>query len=75
AEITAVTGENPQQHYDDLVKRFGAPSYNRIQAPASHAQKAALSKLSPDRVKASMLGGDPITDRLTSAPGNGAPIG
>ncbi|MFE8047623.1 phosphoglucomutase (alpha-D-glucose-1,6-bisphosphate-dependent) [Brenneria goodwinii] len=75
AEITAVTGKNPQQHYDELAKRFGAPSYNRIQAPATHAQKAALSKLSPEQVSASTLVGDPITARLTAAPGNGAPIG
>ncbi len=75
AEITAVTGKNPQQHYDELAARFGAPSYNRIQAPATHAQKAALSKLSPEQVKADTLAGDPITDRLTSAPGNGASIG
>ncbi|MGM3174840.1 phosphoglucomutase (alpha-D-glucose-1,6-bisphosphate-dependent) [Dickeya lacustris] len=75
AEITAVTGKNPQQHYDALAERFGAPSYNRIQASASHAQKAALSKLSPEQVSASMLAGDPITARLTAAPGNGASIG
>lgn len=75
AEITAVTGENPQHHYNDLAKRFGAPSYNRIQAPATSAQKAALSKLSPEMVKASTLAGDPITARLTAAPGNGASIG
>ncbi|MDR3433911.1 MAG: phosphoglucomutase (alpha-D-glucose-1,6-bisphosphate-dependent) [Rouxiella aceris] len=75
AEITAVTGKNPQAHYDELASRFGAPSYNRIQAPASHAQKAALSKLSPEQVKADTLAGDPITDRLTAAPGNGASIG
>ncbi|CAI1714411.1 Phosphoglucomutase [Serratia proteamaculans] len=75
AEITAVTGENPQNHYEDLAKRFGAPSYNRIQAPATSAQKAALSKLSPEMVKADTLTGDPITARLTAAPGNGAPIG
>ncbi|QTF09352.1 alpha-D-glucose phosphate-specific phosphoglucomutase [Brenneria izadpanahii] len=75
AEITAVTGKNPQQHYDELTKRFGAPSYNRIQAAATHAQKAALSKLSPEQVSASTLAGDPIIARLTSAPGNGAPIG
>ncbi|MEG3134851.1 phosphoglucomutase (alpha-D-glucose-1,6-bisphosphate-dependent) [Rouxiella sp. T17] len=75
AEITAVTGKNPQQHYDELAARFGAPSYNRIQAPATHAQKAALSKLSPEQVKADTLAGDPITDRLTKAPGNGASIG
>lgn len=75
AEITAVTGENPQNHYEDLAKRFGAPSYNRIQAPATSAQKAALSKLSPEMVKADTLAGDPITARLTAAPGNDAPIG
>ncbi|AYH06535.1 phosphoglucomutase (alpha-D-glucose-1,6-bisphosphate-dependent) [Pectobacterium parmentieri] len=75
AEITAVTGKNPQQHYDELAQRFGAPSYNRIQASATHAQKAALSKLSPEQVSASSLAGDPITARLTAAPGNGASIG
>ncbi len=75
AEITAVTGKNPQQHYDGLAQRFGAPSYNRIQAPATQAQKNALSKLSPEMVKASTLAGDPITARLTAAPGNGASIG
>ncbi|RNM06167.1 phosphoglucomutase (alpha-D-glucose-1,6-bisphosphate-dependent) [Dickeya undicola] len=75
AEITAVTGKNPQQHYDALAERFGAPSYNRLQASATHAQKAALSKLSPEMVSASTLAGDPITARLTAAPGNGASIG
>lgn len=75
AEITAVTGKNPQAHYDELAARFGAPSYNRIQAPATHAQKAALAKLSPEQVKADTLAGDPITARLTNAPGNGASIG
>jgi phosphoglucomutase len=75
AEITAVTGKDPQHHYADLANRFGAPSYNRIQAPATAAQKLALSKLSPDKVKASTLAGDPITARVTTAPGNGASIG
>ncbi len=75
AEITAVTGKNPQQHYDELAARFGAPSYNRLQASATSAQKAALSKLSPDMVSADTLAGDPITARLTAAPGNGAAIG
>ncbi len=75
AEITAVTGKNPQEHYNELAARFGAPSYNRIQAPATHAQKAALSKLSPEQVKADTLAGDTITARLTNAPGNGASIG
>ncbi len=53
AEITAVTGKNPQEHYNELAKRFGAPSYNRLQAAATSAQKAALSKLSPEMVSAS----------------------
>ncbi|MGK2889504.1 MAG: phosphoglucomutase (alpha-D-glucose-1,6-bisphosphate-dependent) [Candidatus Malihini olakiniferum] len=75
AEITAATGKNPQQHYDVLAARFGAPSYNRIQASATHAQKAALSRLSPEQVSANTLAGDPITARLTAAPGNGASIG
>ena len=75
AEITAVTGKNPQQHYDELAERFGAPSYNRLQASATSAQKAALSKLSPEMVSADTLAGDPITARLTAAPGNGASIG
>ncbi len=75
AEITAVTGKNPQQHYDELAKQFGAPSYNRLQASATSAQKAALAKLSPDMVSADTLAGDPIIARLTAAPGNGAAIG
>ncbi len=75
AEITAVTGKNPQEHYNELAERFGAPSYNRLQASATSAQKAALSKLSPEMVSADTLAGDPITARLTAAPGNGAAIG
>ncbi|MBK5142800.1 alpha-D-glucose phosphate-specific phosphoglucomutase [Budviciaceae bacterium BWR-B9] len=75
AEITAVTGKNPQDHYEQLAQRFGAPSYNRIQAPATHAQKAILSRLSPEMVTADTLAGDKITARLTKAPGNGASIG
>lgn len=75
AEITAVTGKNPQQHYDDLTKRFGAPSYNRLQAAATSAQKVKLAELSPKKVSADKLAGDPITARLTTASGNGAAIG
>lgn len=75
AEMTAITGENPQHHYNQLATRFGTPSYNRIQAPATHAQKAALSKLSPEMVRADTLAGEAITGRLTAAPGNGASIG
>ena len=74
AEITAVTGENPQHHYDDLAKRFGAPLQPHPGAGDCGA-KAALSKLSPEMVKANTLAGDPITARLTAAPGNGASIG
>ncbi|MGV3346584.1 phosphoglucomutase (alpha-D-glucose-1,6-bisphosphate-dependent) [Enterobacteriaceae bacterium LUAb1] len=75
AEITAVTGKNPQQHYDNLAKRFGNPSYNRLQAAATSAQKAALARLSPEMVSAEKLAGDPIIARLTNAPGNGEAIG
>ncbi|STT49816.1 phosphoglucomutase [Klebsiella pneumoniae] len=70
AEITAVTGEKPgRRHYNELAERFGAPSYNRLQASATSAQKAALSKLSPEMVSADTLAGDPITARLTAAAG------
>lgn len=75
AEITAVTGKNPQQYYDKLAAKFGAASYARLQAPANGEQKAVLSQLSADMVTADTLGGDPIIGKLTHAPGNGQPIG
>ncbi|MGL5604982.1 MAG: phosphoglucomutase, alpha-D-glucose phosphate-specific, partial [Plesiomonas sp.] len=75
AEITAVTGLNPQQHYAQLAEKFGQPYYSRIQAVADSAQKAILSRLSPEMVSADSLAGDPIIARLTNAPGNNAPIG
>ncbi|MCI0357455.1 MAG: phosphoglucomutase (alpha-D-glucose-1,6-bisphosphate-dependent) [Planctomycetaceae bacterium] len=75
AEITARTGKDPGQHYQDLVARFGQPYYTRIDAPASPEQKAKLSKLSPDTVRAERLAGEPIVAKLTKAPGNGASIG
>lgn len=75
AEITAVTGRNPHQHYDELAKQFGSPSYSRIQEAATSKQKAILSQLSPEMVTANTLAGDPITNRLTKAPGNDASIG
>jgi phosphoglucomutase len=75
AEITAVTGRTPSQHYADLTARFGAPSYARIDAPADREQKAVLAKLSPDQVPAGELAGEPVTAVLTEAPGNGAPLG
>jgi phosphoglucomutase len=75
AEITAVTGKDPGEHYRALTERFGTPYYTRIDAPASPAQKAAFKKLTPDAVTAATLAGDAITAKLTNAPGNGAPIG
>ncbi|MFM7142073.1 MAG: phosphoglucomutase, alpha-D-glucose phosphate-specific, partial [Alphaproteobacteria bacterium] len=75
AEITAVTGRDPGEHYRDLEAEFGAPRYTRIDAPATPAEKARLEKLSPSDVTDAELAGDPIVDRLVRAPGNGAPIG
>ncbi|MDQ2838609.1 MAG: phosphoglucomutase (alpha-D-glucose-1,6-bisphosphate-dependent) [Actinomycetota bacterium] len=75
SEILAVTGKSPSEHYRALTARFGEPAYARIDSPATREQKAALGKLSPDQVTASTLGGQPITAKLTSAPGNGASIG
>jgi phosphoglucomutase len=75
AEITARTGKDPGEHYRELTGEFGRPYYTRIDAPATPEQKAKLQGLSPDSVRESSLAGDPITDRLTRAPGNNAPIG
>ncbi|MBD3885556.1 phosphoglucomutase (alpha-D-glucose-1,6-bisphosphate-dependent) [Phormidium tenue FACHB-886] len=75
AEITARTGKDPGQHYQDLTDRLGKPYYSRVDAPANPEQKARLGKLSPDDVKASSMAGDAITAKLTNAPGNGAAIG
>ncbi|MBF0660584.1 MULTISPECIES: phosphoglucomutase (alpha-D-glucose-1,6-bisphosphate-dependent) [unclassified Rhodococcus (in: high G+C Gram-positive bacteria)] len=75
AEITAVAGKSPSQYYGDLAARYGSPSYARVDAPATRDQKAVLAKLSPDQVDATELAGEPITATLTTAPGNGAPIG
>jgi phosphoglucomutase len=75
AEITAKTGTDPGQHYAELTQKFGETFYTRIDAPASPEQKAALARLSPEAVQASSLAGDPISARLTRAPGNNAPIG
>ena len=68
AEILAVTGKDPARHYAEISARYGASCYARIDAPATPAQKAALSKLSPDKVEADTLAGDPIVSRLTAAP-------
>ena len=74
-ELTARTGRDPGELYRQLTEQFGEPVYERIDAPANAAQKKVLSKLSPEQVKASTLAGEPIDARLTTAPGNGAPIG
>ena len=75
AEILAVTGKTPSQRYAELEAEFGASAYQRVDAPATPAQKATLAKLSPDAVTATELAGEPITAKLSHAPGNGAPIG
>jgi phosphoglucomutase len=75
AELTAKSGANPAEAYGKLTERYGAPAYRRIDAPASAAQKAILSKLSASQISASQLAGEPITAILTRAPGNDAPIG
>ena len=75
AEILACTGRDPGEHYRELTGEFGAAYYTRIDAPATQQQKAQLAKLSPTAIKEPDLAGEPITARLTQAPGNGAPIG
>ena len=75
AEMMAVTGVDPAEHYRQLAERFGAPVYERIDAPANAAQRALLAKLSADQLTATQLAGEPITATLTTAPGNGAPLG
>jgi len=75
AEITARTGKDPGEHYEELAAEFGASYYTRIDAPATPAQKARLQKLSPDEVKEQSLAGERIIAKLTLAPGNNAPIG
>ena len=75
AEMTATTGKTPSQRYRELTEQFGDPVYQRIDAPANREQKAALKKLSAEQVTADTLAGEPITAKLTEAPGNGAAIG
>jgi phosphoglucomutase len=75
SEIQAVTGESPSRHHARLVERFGDSAYARVDAPASRDEKARLGALSPEQVTATELAGEPITGKLTSAPGNGAAIG
>lgn len=75
AEMMAKTGKDPAQLYRDLTSELGEPVYERIDAPATPEQKAVLSKLSPEQVKATELAGDRIVSMLTKAPGNEASIG
>ena len=75
SEIKAVTGKSPSELYAELTDRHGAPAYARVDAPANREQKAKLAKLDPSAVSATELAGEPITAKLTSAPGNGAAIG
>ncbi len=75
AEILAKTGKDPSEHYSSYEARHGSPVYERIDAPASGEQKAALKALSPEDVAATTLAGEPIVARLTRAPGNDAAIG
>ena len=75
SEILAVTGLTPSQRYAELAEKYGAPTYARIDAPADREQKARLGKLSPEQVTATELAGEAITAKLTTAPGNGAPLG
>ena len=71
----ATTGETPSECYRALTERFGDPAYARVDAPATREEKAALAHLRPEDVTATELAGEPITAKLTTAPGNGAPIG
>lgn len=75
SEIQAVTGKSPSEHYVGLTERFGAPAYERVDAPATFEQKAKLAKLSAEDVTASELAGEKITQILTHAPGNNAALG
>ena len=75
AEITAVTGKDPGEHYREMAAEFGTPYYTRIDAPATSDERSRLEKLSPNAVKESNLAGERIIAKLTRAPGNNAPIG
>ena len=75
AEITARTGKDPSEHYESLTAEFGTAYYTRVDAPATPEEKARLEQLAPEAVKAPNLAGEPITAKLTQAPGNGAPFG
>jgi phosphoglucomutase len=75
SEIIAVTGKSPSALYDELTVKYGSPAYERIDAAATKAQKAALGKLDGSAITATSLAGEPILAKLSSAPGNGAAVG
>jgi phosphoglucomutase len=75
SEIIAVTGSTPSARYRSIAERLGDPAYARIDAPATREQKAVLGKLSPEQFAADELAGEPVLERLTTAPGNGQPLG
>jgi phosphoglucomutase len=75
SEIIAVTGSTPSMRYRSIADRLGDPAYARIDAPATGEQKAVLAKLSPEQFAAGELAGEPVLDRVTTAPGNGEPLG
>lgn len=75
AEMMARTGRDPSELYRELTRELGDPVYERVDAPATSAQKAVLQKLSPSHVRATELAGEPIRAMLTQAPGNNSPIG
>jgi phosphoglucomutase len=75
AEITACTGKDPGEHYRELTAELGTPWYTRIDAPATAEEKSRIASLTPEAVRAATLAGEPITSKLTRAPGNDAPIG
>jgi phosphoglucomutase len=75
AEMTARTNKDPGEHFQELTAEFGTPWYTRLDAPATPEQKTRLRQLSPEAVIESELAGEPITAKLTRAPGNNAPIG
>lgn len=75
AEIIAVTGKDPGEHYQDLTEKFSAPVYTRIDVAANHAQKQVLSKMDKNVIQSTELAGEPITNIQTHAPGNNAAIG
>ena len=75
AEITAVTGKDPGEHYKALEAQFGSPVYDRMDVVANRAQKAVMNNLSPDMISAQEMAGETIIAKLTHAPSNNAPLG